>query len=454
MVQEATKADLVESAAQRVEASLPRTREYFDRARKVLPGGTTRNRFFWPFPIIVERAEGSHIFDIDGNDYIDCCLGFGPMILGHRHPEVMEALRRQLDRGVMFGAPPREELDLAETIASNVPGAERVMFVNSGTEATLAAIRFARAKSGRDKVAKFEGGWHGWHDWVLHSFYAPEGEPENAVTTSATLGAFSGLADYAVTLPFNHPGAFDRIRREAKDLACVIVEGVLGGGGSIPADPEFMRQLRDVCTETGVLLIMDEVITGFRLGPDGAAGYYGVVGDLTTLGKVLGGGMPIGAICGRGDLLDLTLGREEDCVLFSGTFSNNPMSMIGGKTQLDVLLRDGKAYEKLAVLGGRMRDGLESAFAQVGIRGFVTGVGSMWGIHFTPERPTSIRDQVRMQKEATTVLSGYLLQQGVFMMAPVHLGFVSTAHTKEEVDFVVEAHVQALSAMKSEGFFG
>jgi glutamate-1-semialdehyde 2,1-aminomutase len=263
----ATLADntaLIDAARLQVEAALPGSLDLFQKAQEVVPGASGRSRFFWPIPIYIDHADGPYIFDVDGRRYVDCMLGLGPMVLGHRHPAVLEAMRGQLERGWHFGPPVREEAELARLIVGNVPGAERVVFLGSGTEASLAALAIARAATGRNKLAKFEGGYHGWHDLAMGSNRRTAGPPEDAQTVIDGLGRSAAAAREIVMLPYNHRGAFERIRREAPDLACVFIEGLQASARGVVADESFARELRAVCAECGVLLVVDEVITGFR----------------------------------------------------------------------------------------------------------------------------------------------------------------------------------------------
>lgn len=447
-------AELEEAAANEIAEAVPGSAARYEELRQTIPGGTTRPRFWWPFPPYAERAKGAHIWDIDGNRYVDVNMGFGPLILGHRAPEVMEALRRQEEQGVLFGAACRAEGDLARVIAAEVPGAERVLFVNSGTEASLTAIRLARTARGKSRLAKFEGGWHGWHEFLLHNFHSVTGEPQSVVTTADTLGVPNEVVDSVVALPYNDRAAFDRLRREADDLACVVVEAVQGAAGSVPADVEFLRELRALCAELGIVFILDEVITGFRLGAAGAAGVYAITPDLTVLGKIIGGGLPCGAVTGRADLLDRVLpDKRGKAVVVAGTFSGNAMTMGAGLAQVNKLVSNPGLYGELERLGDRMRSGIAAAAEAVGIVAHVTGSASMWGIHFSDDPPRNIRDQEDAHPAAARLLSAYLLLEGVLMSSPAHLGFVSTRHSDEDVDYVIEAHRRAFARLKSEGCF-
>jgi glutamate-1-semialdehyde 2,1-aminomutase len=446
--------EIEERAADAVRAHLPRSAARYEDLRHTIPGATTRPRFWWPFPPFADRGDGAYLWDIDGNRYVDVNMAFGPLICGHRPPEVIKALREQLERGVFFGAGCVAEGDLAQLVAEHVPGAERVLWVNSGTEATLTAVRLARTATGRGKAAKFEGGWHGWHEFLFHNFRSVVGEPEDVVTTADTLGVPDGVVDSVVALPYNDRRAFDRIRREADDLACIVVEAVQGAAGSMPADADWLHELRDLCKQLDIVFVLDEVITGFRLGASGAAGTYGITPDLTALGKIVGGGLPAGALTGRADLLDRVLPNEDGkSVVVAGTFSGSPMTMEAGLAQLRTMTSDPKHYAELDVLGERMRSGIARAAEEEGVVAHVTGMGSMWGIHFTEEEPRSVRGQVEAHPTAARLLSAYLLLEDVLMTNPAHLGFLSTRHTEADVDHVVDAHQRVFARIKSEGAF-
>lgn len=450
----ANQGQRLEQIAAEMAAALPASAALADGNSKVIPGGTTRGRFWWPFPIYMREGSGARITDVDGRSYLDCNLGFGPLILGHNHPVVVEALEQQLARGVDFGPPNESEAPLAELIVANVPGAEKMVFASSGTESTLGALRIARAATGRQKVAKFEGGWHGIQDFLFHSYSSFGGTPEHAETIPDTSGISKSVEESVVVLPYNDALAFDRIRAEASDLACVIVEPMQGGGGAINIDSQFLSELRALCTELGVLLIADEVITGFRVGPTGGCGHFGVEADLTTLGKVIGGGMSVGAICGPSRYMDLTIPTPtHKAASIGGTHTANPMSMAAGLAQMNVLLSDaGASYAGLNRLGDQFRADLTRMLADLDVNGFVTGMGSIWGIHFTSSEPHNLRDQAANNVTASRLLAAYLLLEGVLVSSPMHLAFLSTEHTAADVDFLLQAHRSALQRIKSEGW--
>lgn len=443
---------MMERAYEELRSARPLGAAHYDRAVKVLPRGTTRARFWEPMPLYVERAKGAHLWDLDGNEYVDCNVGQGALILGSAHPAVMSALADQAARGVHYGPTTDKAIELAELICGALPGAERVTFTNSGTEATLGALRIARAATGRFKVAKFEGGWHGANEYVLHSFAAVSGEPGRAEARADSAGSATVADANVVVLPFNDPRAFDRIRQEAAGLSCVIVEPVQGGAGCLPASAGFLTELRKVCDETGVLLVLDEVVTGFRLGPTSAAGRYQVTADLTTLGKAIGGGQPVGAICGRADLMELLVAPRAKlgpakAVGAGGTFSGNPMTMVAGIAQLSELLDHPEYYARLDRLGERVRCEVEAVIAKREIAACVTGVGSMFRLHFADRAPRSVRDLGAGKPIATAVLRVYLELEGVIR----GMGFVTTAHSDADVDRVVAAYDAALERLESEG---
>jgi glutamate-1-semialdehyde 2,1-aminomutase len=445
-------AALLESAYQELREARPRGASHYDRACQFLPRGTTRARFWEPMPIYVERAQGAYLEDVDGNRYIDCSLGQGALLLGNNHPIVVDALRSQLSRGTHFGPTNELAIELAETITGAVPGAERVSFTNSGTEATLAALRLARAATGRRKVAKVEGGWHGANEYVLFSFTSLSGPHQRPEANAASAGVWEGAGEDVVVLPFNDEAAPALVREEGHELACVIVEPVLGGAGCLPASPAYLESLRRACDDTGALLVFDEVVTGFRLGPRSAGGRYGVTADVTTLGKAIGGGQPVGAVCGRADLLELLVapkaGLDSSAVVGAGgTFAANPMTVAAGFAQLSELLSNPAHYERLERLGESMRQGLSEMFARRGTPAHVTGVGSMFRVHLTPRMPETPRDLLQTNELATHLLRVYLELEGLVR----GMGFVSTAHEDADVDRSIAAYEAAIVRLESEG---
>jgi glutamate-1-semialdehyde 2,1-aminomutase len=449
---EAKGEQLLRSAYTEMREARPVSAAFHARACRRLPGGTTRARFWEPMPLYIEKGEGAYVTDLDDRSYLDCNLGQGPMILGHKHPAVTAALRAQAPRGTHYGPPYEAALQLADLIADSIPGAERVAFVNSGTEATMGALRIARQATGRRKIAKFEGGWHGSNEFTLYSFTSISGDPGHADANPDSRGLSSASAADVVILPFNDPRAAERIRAEGEELAGVIIEPVLGAGGCLPGTTEFLQSVRDACDEVGAVLIFDEVISGYRVGPHSAAGELGVTADLTVLGKIVGGGLPIGVICGNGELMSRTMwpagpnaGRG---VAAGGTFSGNPMTTTAGVAQLTELLGNPETYPNLDTLGARLQRGLEDVFTRLGVTGHVTGMGSMVGVHLTPKRPENRRDMVGANHPASALLRIYLEMDGVMARG---LTFLSTAHTADDVDRVIDSHDKALSRIQQEG---
>ncbi len=417
--------------------------------------GSTRSRF-WPVPLYVERAEGAYLYDVDGFRYIDCNMGHGPLILGHRPPAVVAALAEQIRGGNHYGPPSSKECALAELIVAGVPGAEMLAFTNSGGESTMAAVRLARAATGRETVGKCEGGLHGNYEPLLFNVFSIAGETDRPELVADCAGLPDGVANDVVVLPFNDDAAFDLVREHGSELACVVVEPLQGSAGTFPASTSFLQGLRAVCDEVGALLVFDEVITGFRLAPGSAALTLDVRPDLVTMGKAIGGGMPVGAVIGRREHVMPTDsppgGGFHEQVFVGGTFSGNPMTSAAGYAQLAQLVENPALYQELSAIGERMRRGLREALSELGIPGFVTGVGSIWGgPYFMDREPASMRDLLDSNQVAGKLLSTCLLEHGVLMTAPAHLNFLSTAHTEEDVDQVVEAHRDVMKMLQSEG---
>jgi len=444
--------ELLKSAYHELRRLRPVSAEFHDRARKSLPGGTTRARFWEPMPLYITSGKGPYVTDLDDRTYIDCNLGQGPMILGYAHPKVTEALRAQVVRGTHFGPQTESSLQLADIIANSVPGAERVAFVNSGTEATMGALRIARKATGRRKIAKFEGGWHGSNEFTLYSFTSISGDAAHADANPDSGGLSKAGAEDIVILPFNDMRAVDRILEEGDDLAGVIMEPVIGAGGCLPAQPDWLQSIREACDQVGAVLIFDEVISGYRVGPRSAAGELGVTADLTVLGKIAGGGMPIGVICGNGDLMSRTMwpapGSSGRGVAAGGTFSGNPMTTTAGVAQLTELIDNPESYPHLNDMSTRLRMGLEAAFERLGITAHVTGMGSMVGVHLMPNRPESRRDMTGANNAAAALLRIYLEMDGVIARG---LTFLSTMHSEKDVDRIVASHENALARIQQEG---
>jgi glutamate-1-semialdehyde 2,1-aminomutase len=406
----------------------PNSKALYIRAKKVLPGGVTYGiRYFDPYPFFVEKARGSKLWDVDGNEYVDFWLGHTALILGHSPQEVVRAVKKQLENGTQYGVSHELEVALAEQVVKMVPSAEMIRFTNSGTEANMYAIRLARAFTGRSRIAKFEGGWHGGYDALHVGVKQPFDLPESA-------GLTSGAVQDTILLPFNDiEGVEKRLRNEHP--ACILIEPMLGSGGGIPVEKEFLKGLREFCDKSDILLIFDEVITGFRLAPGGGQEYFGVKPDLTVLGKILGGGFPVGAFCGPRRImkrLDTTLYKRPQYSFHGGTFVGNPITMTAGLVTLK-MLEDGKISTRLNRLGDKIRATIQRIFDSHGIDVQTTGAGSIFNTLFTKEEVVDAPAASRADKKKLFNYNMALMTRGIFFL-PSHSQALSIAHSKDDVE--------------------
>jgi glutamate-1-semialdehyde 2,1-aminomutase len=423
-----------------------KSEELFRKALRLMPGGVNSPvrafRAVGGEPIFVEAGKGSRLTDVDGRSYIDYVLSWGPLILGHCHPEVMAALARVLETGTSFGACTPAEVELAERIQEAFPSLERVRLVNSGTEATLSALRVARAATGREKILKFEGGYHGHSDSLLvkaGSGVATLGLPDSP-------GVPRALAELTITVPFNDAAALGEAFRVHRDqLAAVIVEPVAGNMGCVPPRPGFLEELRALTADQGTVLIFDEVMTGFRVAYGGAQQLYGIQPDLTTLGKIMGGGLPVGAYGGRAVLMDLV--APAGPVYQAGTLSGNPLAVAAGLKTLELLRRPG-FYERLDALTEKLTAGLRTEASRAGVAVTVNRVGSMFTPFFTAGPVT---DYASAKKANTTAFGRFfraLLARGVyFPPAQFEAAFVSAAHSEADIAETLHAVGAAFTAL-------
>jgi len=407
--------------------------DLFKRAQQHIPGGVNSPvRAFKGVggdPVFIVRGLGAYLWDEDGNQYIDYVGSWGPMILGHAHPKVMAAVKETMERGLGFGAPTRIEVEMAELICRLVPSIEKVRMVSSGTEATMSAIRLARGFTGRDKILKFEGCYHGHADSLLVK--AGSGALTLGVPTSP--GVPASLAEQTLTLEYNNletvRAVFDKL---GKDIACVIVEPVAGNMNCVPPVQGFLEGLRELCTKHGVVLIFDEVMTGFRVALGGAQAHYGIKPDLTTLGKVIGGGLPVGAFGGRADIM----GRiaPEGPVYQAGTLSGNPVSLAAGLATLREISHPG-FFEELAAKTARLAQGLAERALRAGVPLATHSVGGMFGIFFTREPAVTRFAQVMAcDVERFKKFFHGLLREGVYLApSAFEAGFVSAAHSDADI---------------------
>jgi glutamate-1-semialdehyde 2,1-aminomutase len=428
--------------------------QLYERARELMPGGVTSNiRYADPHPLYVRDARGARLWDVDGHEYVDCRLGFGPVILGHSPEAVTAAVTRALMSGTVYALPHAAEAELAEKMVDAVPGAEMATFCSSGSEATLHALRLARAYTGRPRIAKFEGGYHGVHDAVMVSVQYRPGEAgpvEAPVATPDSPGIPAETVASTMVLPFNHPAALDRIAAHADELAAVIVEPVQGSAGSIPATPEFLAGLRAVTARHGVVLVFDEVITGFRLALGGAQEHYGIRADLATFGKILGGGFPFGAVAGARELMRLMsvpdarrAGRAP--VAYGGTFNGNPTSVAAANATLDFLREHRDLYATIDARGERIRREVPARAAALGIPLQACGLGSLFAFRFVDRPVRSVRDAAAEDPDLLQALFLFLLGEGV-LTHPRH-SFLSSAHGDAEIDAIVRGYERSLHAM-------
>ena len=411
------------------------------KASTFMPGGDTRNSIYWdPFPIYITSGDGTTLTDADGNQRTDFVNNMTTLILGHRPPEVTSALAEQISKGLSFPAPSPSVVRWAELMCERVPSLDKVRFVNTGTEATLNAIRAARAFTGKQKLVKCEGAYHGNHDAIQISVFPPLDEAGKA-DSPESVAAFPGISETAVDdifiMPFNDIVTAEKIiRKHADELAAVIVEPVNGQCGMVPAKPEFLEGLRRLTDDLGIVLIFDEVIA-FRIAYGGAQDYYGVKPDLTCFGKVVGGGMPVGAFGGRDDIMSLWDPSDGGSVVqHAGTFNGNPMTAVAGVATLESLTAD--KYEYLEHLGNMLRNKLRTLFAELEVPMSVTGVASLFALQFTPTEVIDYRTYATNNKEMLQTMFIGLLNEG-FLMSNRCAGNVSTVHTEDDVDAFVLA---------------
>ena len=426
----------------------------YARASKVLPSGVTHDgRFLRPFPIYVERASGSRKWDVDGHEYIDYIMGHGALLLGHSHPAVTEAVVRQASRGTHYGASHEREIEWAEEIIRLVPSAEVVRFTSSGTEATLMALRLARAATGRPSLLKFERHFHGWHDWVVPgSSYAHESP---GITQATIDGVINAPVDMA---------AVREIIAGREDIGTIIIEASGASSGTFPLPRGFLQELRAFTRDRGLVMIMDEVVTGFRWSPGGVQSQEGVVPDLTTLAKIMAGGLPGGAVAGRRDLLERLEfpepGSKREKVGHPGTFNANPLSAAAGVACLRTI-GDGEVQALANALAARLRTGMNEVLTRLSIPGCVYGQVSEFKVVIGPDFVPGARDWdprdvwpgipgQSAPGDWVRVLSLAMLNRGVHMWNGPS-GFVSGVHTESDIDQTVAAFEGSLLALRAEG---
>ncbi len=426
---------------------LERSISAFARARGIIAGGVNSPvrafRAVGGSPVFMQRGSGPFLYDIDGHEYVDYVLSWGPLILGHAHPNVVKAITAAAQRGSSFGAPTEAESELGELIRSMVPSVERVRFTSSGTEATMSAIRLARGYTGREKIVKFSGCYHGHGDSFLIA--AGSGALTNGVPNSP--GITEGVARDTIVLPFNDALAVaEMFEANPGKIAAVIVEPYAGNMGFVPAKPAYLHTLRNLCTQHGALLVFDEVMTGFRVARGGVQERENVTPDLTTLGKVIGGGLPVGAFGGRADIMaELS---PEGAVYQAGTLSGNPLAMAAGIATLRGIQSDATLYDRLEVLSRLLCDGLHEVFTKHGIPHYSAHAGSMLSTFFTDGPVENLNDAMRSNTDLYAKFFHAMLDRGVYL-APSQFesAFVSSAHTTREIERTIAAADDALQAL-------
>ena len=423
-----------------------KSQSLYQRALNIIPGGVNSPvracKSVGADPLFIERGQGCLIYDADGNRFIDYIGSWGPLILGHRHPAVVEAITSVLERGTSFGAPIDLEIQLAQMVIDAVDSVDVVRMVNSGTEATMSAIRLARGATGRDMVIKFDGCYHGHADTLL----VAAGSGVATLGIPGSPGVPEAVVQHTLSLPFNDMEAIKKVMDEKGDkIACVIVEPVAGNMGMVPPAPGFLETLRELTQNHGAVLIFDEVMTGFRVAYGGAQSLYGVVPDLTCFGKVIGGGLPVGAYGGKKGIMSQI--APQGTVYQAGTLSGNPIAMAAGIATLEQLKTEG-VYENLEEKAKRLVAGLADAAQKAGVAAKVDHVGSMLGMFFTDRNVTCFEDAKTCDLEIFSSFYQGMRQQGIYI-APSQFEalFLSTAHENEHIDATVDAAEKVLNSL-------
>lgn len=417
---------------------MDRNEQLFERAQKVIPGGVNSPvrafRSVGGAPRFIERAKGPHMWDAEGKQYVDYVCSWGPMILGHNHPAVLEALHAAVERGISFGAATEAEIEIAEEIRKIVPSMEAVRLVSSGTEAGMSAIRLARGYTNRNKIIKFEGCYHGHSDALL----VKAGSGLLTFGNPSSSGVPASVTEHTLVLEYNNPQQLEEaFAKYGDDIACVIVEAFAGNMNLVRGTQEFIDTMRRLCTKHGALLIVDEVMTGFRVALHGAQSLFNVTPDITMLGKVIGGGMPVAAFGGRADIMEKI--APKGAVYQAGTLSGNPVAVACGMATLKEIQRPG-FYDELGGQTKKLVDGLTAAARDAGVPFSADSVGGMFGIYFLPERPTGFADVMKADQQAFNRFFHEMLGRGVyFAPSTFEAGFVSIAHSDDVIAQTVEA---------------
>ena len=424
-----------------------RSKRLFERAQRVFAGGVNHNaRFYEPYPIFVKKAQRQHIWDEDGNRYTDFWMGHLALILGHSPKVVTDALDVQIGQGTQFGMGNRLSVELGEEIHKAVPSAENMRFCNTGAEATMYLVRLARAFTGKRVVVKMAGGWHGFNTELNKGVHRPFDRTESS-------GILEEEQEHVRSIRFNDLDAAEaEVKRARRDVAAIFLEPVLGAGGCIPADRDYLKGLRELADREGALLAFDEIITGFRLSLGGAQEWFGVRPDLATFGKIAGGGLPLGLVAGRREILSLADPSRRDgfVSIGGGTFSENPLTMAAGLATVRYLRSHAKTlYPVLEDHGRMVREGVDEAFAEEGVQTYTTGLGSMFQTHFGTN-PRSAEDVAAEDIRRTKEYALSLISAGVFVL-PGHLGGVSSSHSSKDIRRLIELSAEFSGSTKRAG---
>jgi glutamate-1-semialdehyde 2,1-aminomutase len=436
-----------EAVLQELTNRTPKSGSYWEKAKDLVPGGLISGaRKMEPYPVYVARSKGAYTWDIDGNRYIDCAMSFGVHILGHGPEVVLKALHEQCELGMSFGMPHTREVEFTKRLIECVPCAEQVMLCNTGTESTLLAWRLMRAAGKKPKIAKFEGCYHGWHDYAQWNvFVDPKtmGPADRPHMSPGSAGIPDGAKNTMLVLPFNE-SAFQMIEEHAHELAGVAIEPVIGGG-MLTVNRSFLQKLREVTQKTGVLLHFDEVITGFRLALGGCQELNGVLPDVATYGKIIGGGLPIGAVACSREMVAIAR-RTDDGFSAAGTFSGNPLTLATGAAMMQYLQENRYIYDDMQAKGEFLRSGFNEWTRSRGYPFCMTGIGSMFQIHAKADLPIVPRDLPGQDQEALSELQLHFRLNNL-LLPWMHLAFFSAAHSQQDIEEMLRAFKAAVEGV-------
>ncbi|ADI73152.1 glutamate-1-semialdehyde-2,1-aminomutase [Methanohalobium evestigatum Z-7303] len=418
-----------------MEGENTKSKQLYEQAKKIISGGVSSPvRAIQPYPFYTESAQGSRIKDVDGNEYIDFCMGYGPNLLGHAHPEIKQAIAEQLDNGWLYGTPLENEVKLAEKVTDAYPSMDMLRFVSSGSEATMSAIRTARGYTGKNKILKIEGGFHGTHDSVL----VKAGSGATTLGKPNSKGVPEEVTKHTLQAPFNDIESMtELIEKNRDDMAAVIMEPVMGNIGPILPKENYLKEVRKVTEENDVVLIFDEVITGFRLAMGGAQEYYNVTPDMTTLGKIVGGGMPVGVFGGKREIMDMVAPNGN--VYQAGTFSGNPATLSAGIATMDVLENE-NVHDTLNKKGDEIRSCLSDIISDAGLDYEVSGISSMFKVFFG-KAPTNYQETLKCDKSGYFDFFKRMLNDGIFLPpSQFETNFLSYAHSDSDIQKLLNAY--------------